>query len=185
MIEAYEGGWATLGTLSNPTNVGSTQVFAIVASVTRLRFTWNKTAGNIAFDDVIVNGPSSGDDGDGDGMADGWESLHFTNGTAATAAGDDDGDGANNRAEWIAGTEPTNAISVFRITSLSNTVAGVYYLRWPSVADRTYAVRFGTNPLTGFSNFLTGIAASPPYNVVTDTTHSAVSPVFYHLKVFH
>lgn len=185
VIEAYDGGWATLGTLSNPTNVGSTQVFAIATSVTRLRFTWNKTAGNIAFDDVIVSGPASGDDGDGDGMADWWEILHFTNGTAATAAGDYDGDGANNHAEWIAGTEPTNAVSVFRIASLSNTAAGVYYLRWPSVADRTYAVRFGTNPLSGFGDFMTGIAASPPFNVVTDTTHSAVTPVFYHLKVSH
>jgi hypothetical protein len=36
--------------------VGTTYAYAISETVTQLRFTWKKSANNIALDDVIVNG---------------------------------------------------------------------------------------------------------------------------------
>ena len=57
-------------------------------------------------------------DGDADGMGDGWEWNNFltlTNGPG----GDVDNDSQNNYAEWVAGTQPTNEMSVFRVLALA------------------------------------------------------------------
>jgi Concanavalin A-like lectin/glucanases superfamily len=51
------------------------------------------------------------DDTDGDGMLDGWETTNFGD-LSQTAAGDFDGDLANNLAEFTAGSNPNNNLSV-------------------------------------------------------------------------
>ena len=65
-------------------------------------------------------------DGDSDGMPDEWERLHF--GAPDTVpggpAGDWDGDGASNLAEYIGGTDPTNAASRF-VLGAGHTETGV------------------------------------------------------------
>ena len=50
-----------------------------------------------------------------------WQFQYFgcTNCTESTAAADPDGDGQNNDAEFLAGMNPTNAASAFRITSIA------------------------------------------------------------------
>lgn len=59
---------------------------------------------------------STAEDADGDGLPDGWENRYGLNrGSAADALLDSDGDGASNRAEFEAGTDPTDRESVFRI----------------------------------------------------------------------
>jgi hypothetical protein len=79
-------------------------------------------------------------DSDGDGMPDDYESangLNVLNG--ADAAGDRDGDGMSNLLEYLAGTLPNNAASIFKITSHSMTQDG-YQLSWNSVPSRRYRV---------------------------------------------
>lgn len=48
---------------------------------------------------------------DGDGLPDAWEQQYFNNSLAQTAAGDFDGDGYSNLAEYLAGTNPASFAS--------------------------------------------------------------------------
>jgi hypothetical protein len=59
---------------------------------------------------VLASAP---DDADADGMADDWERANGLDpGNPADAAADGDGDGADNRSEFLAGTDPRLAASV-------------------------------------------------------------------------
>lgn len=55
-------------------------------------------------------------DRDGDNVSDGWEAEYFGN-TSSNWNGDADGDGWSNREEFLAGTNPTNSDSYFRVQS--------------------------------------------------------------------
>jgi hypothetical protein len=62
-------------------------------------------------------------DADGDGLPDAWERLHFVD-TARDGTADWDADGMRDGAEFVAGTEPTNALSRFALTvALTNGTA--------------------------------------------------------------
>ncbi len=64
---------------------------------------------------------STTEDADGDGLPDGWENRYGLNrGSAADALVDSDGDGASNQAEFEAGTDPTDAESLFRIVRITH-----------------------------------------------------------------
>jgi hypothetical protein len=52
---------------------------------------------------------------------------------------DNDGDGADNLAESIAGTDPTDPASMFRVIDLQNAPATLS-VTWPSVTGRAYEV---------------------------------------------
>lgn len=59
-----------------------------------------------------------GEDDNADGLPDDWEGLYFGGNSDNWPAGsiDSDGDGATNRAEFLAGTDPTNPTSVLQVT---------------------------------------------------------------------
>lgn len=80
---------------------------------------------------------------------------------------DSDGDGVTNWVEYLTGTNPTNAQSVFRVSALP----GGEILVWTSLTDRVYSIYQTTNlsqPFTlipGSSN----LPATPPRNAFTNT----------------
>ena len=57
VAQSIGGSWSTLDVVTNPAKAGLVRSLALSPSATRLRFTWNKVYGNLAFDDVIVTGP--------------------------------------------------------------------------------------------------------------------------------
>ncbi len=84
-------------------------------------------------------------DTDSDGLPDSWENQHFAS-LAPNAMADSDGDGTANLMEYLAGTNPNSATSVFRPTM--HTSGGNLVLSVPTVPGRSYRV-WGTANLQG------------------------------------
>jgi hypothetical protein len=77
---------------------------------------------------VVSGGPFV--DADGNGLPDAWEVHHF-GASGIDEDGHGDADSMDNRSEYVAGTDPTNALSTFRLEVVtSNTFP---YLRFYSV----------------------------------------------------
>ena len=57
-----------------------------------------------------------------------------------TSAGDSDGDGMSNGSEHVAGTNPLDAGSIFKITSIAPAVGGGITITWDAVVGKTYTV---------------------------------------------
>lgn len=79
-------------------------------------------------------------DSNSNNLPDDWEQFYFTNLTQSAGA-DFDGDGASDRDEFIAGTSPTDAASVFRIKTFQH-VSGQSELHWPNLPSRRFEVDF-------------------------------------------
>ena len=97
---------------------------------------------------------------------------------------DPDGDGMNNRQEWLAGTNPTNAASVLTLAlPQTNTAPHGMKLTWQSLPTRTYCLQRSTNLaaspafITIQSN-LTGQAGTTSF---TDTTATNGGAYFYRI----
>ena len=113
------------------------------------------------------------------GMSDIWELKYNASGLSTNA--DTDGDGQNNLAESIAGTDPFNAGSVLKFASV-NQSGGNVTLTWASLVGKRYQVQSCTN-LTQATwinegSLLAGngglLVATPPVNA---------SPEFFHVVV--
>src|SRR6185436_4953489 len=71
-------------------------------------------------------------DSDGDAMDDAWELAYFGD-LSRDGLGDFDQDGMSDRLEYLAGTDPTNLGSVFRVMALTPLSGGAVKLVWSSV----------------------------------------------------
>ncbi len=104
----------------------------------------------------------------GDGLADAWQRLHFgLDNPLAAPLLDPDGDGQNNRFEYIAGINPTDPLSRFllSIEPITDEPNKKELKFSPVLADRTYTVKSNTM-LTG------GVWAD-----LTDQTDDHAEPV--------
>lgn len=125
-------------------------------------------------------------DDDGDGIPLQWEqenSLSDTN--AADALLDPDGDGFNNRAEYLSGTDPWDRASFlkvgqFNVQTLPASAGRAFTITWASVAGKTYAVERSTD-LTTWTTISEGIPATAPLNTWTDEPNS-LTRVFYRIR---
>jgi hypothetical protein len=137
--------------------------------------TFRVTVGNLA--GTAGSLPSGGvpltvlRDFDGDGMADNWETNYpgFSTNTAADAMLDFDGDGMINRDEFLAGTNPTDALSLLKII-LSTTNATT--LQFVAQTNIGYTVQGRTNLTVGSWLNLSNIAAQSQVRTVEWNTVS-------------
>lgn len=84
-------------------------------------------------------------DADGDGMDNAWETNYF--GTLARdGTGDFDGDGSSDLFEFLTGTDPTDASSVFKAQISGSVAAGQQpTINWPLAPGKSYRVQFKNN----------------------------------------
>lgn len=84
-------------------------------------------------------------DANTNGIPDSWETSYgITNPNA-----DDDGDGQNNFAEYLANTNPTNAASVLRVLDASWQTNGAFALTWSSIGGTRYRIQYSDGDVNG------------------------------------
>jgi GH25 family lysozyme M1 (1,4-beta-N-acetylmuramidase) len=123
-------------------------------------------------------------DVDGNGLRDTWEIQYFGH-TGVDPDADADGDGMSNYQEYLAGTNPTNAASVFRLLNVAR-VNDDIRLDWTTVGGHSYVAQVATNLGLGLAgNF---VDQSPLISVAGATegttnyfhTGGATSPARYY-----
>lgn len=102
-------------------------------------YTWTLPSGDTVKLSIETGPPDP--DGDMDGIPDAWEDEYF-NGDA-NPTNDFDDDGLDNRGEYIAGTNPTNDMSFFKVDDFVFGTNGV--ITFATISQRVYSVRRATN----------------------------------------
>ena len=105
---------------------------------------------------------------------------------ANTDSSDADGDGMNNYKEWIAGTDPTNGLSVLTMLTPApmNSPAGLM-VSWQSVSDRTYYLQRSADlsAQPAFFTIQNNIGGQPGTTTYTDTNAVGSGPYLYRVGV--
>lgn len=121
-------------------------------------------------------------DTDDDGMLDDWERKHF-DGLSRDGTGDKDNDKLCDLHEFLAGTDPTNNLSVLAFARIVMGAQSEVIIQWHSVSGKFYNVERSTNLLlTGFDDELTNhMPDTTPVNIYTDAVGGVGS--FYRVSI--
>ncbi len=97
---------------------------------------------------------------------------------------DEDGDGASNGSEDLAGTSPLDAASLFKIVTISRPAPGAAEIVWASVAGRSYEVWATPDLLLPFVK-VSGAAPIPAMGAMTSYPDAAAGNLrkFYQVRV--
>lgn len=169
-------GWSNLRLHSNSPGINAGNNASVAASIdldSRPRI----VGGVVDMGAYEYQGPATGE-------LFGWlqQSGLPTDGSADVV--DTDHDRHNNWQEWLAGTDPTNALSVLWLASPVVTSTNIT-LTWASVTNRTYTLEQATN-LDGapaFSVLRSNLLGQPGTTSWTDTNAPVAGPRFYQLRV--
>jgi len=119
-------------------------------------------------------------DADVNGLPDCWEEAYFGF-SGVSPDGDDDSDGASNRNEFKAGTNPKNSASLFAFVTVERQPGGVR-VEWSSVEGKTYILDRSEDILTGYAPIASNLSNTAPKNTYVDAT--ATGPMyFYRLRI--
>ena len=124
-------------------------------------------------------------DRDGDGIPDAWESAYGADATSLAPGDDLDGDGMKNWEEYVAGTDPTNALSYLKVESIQSSTSSDLrvQIEFNAVSNRTYSVLFSEQPGgPAWSHVADVAAASTNRSVrVFDQRTASAPPRYYRL----
>jgi hypothetical protein len=96
---------------------------------------------------------------------------------------DADGDGANNQQEYLAGTDPTDPLSVLKIVELRQS-AGTNFIRWQSAAGALpYNVWYSTNLTAGWQMATNQLPRTPPTNEWVQPLPQGDAPQYYRITI--
>jgi hypothetical protein len=124
-------------------------------------------------------------DADGDGIPDVWEAAYGPDATSLAPDADLDGDGMKNWEEYVAGTDPTNALSYLRVENIESTAATALQVRieFNAVSNRTYSVLFSEQPGGAAWSRVADVVAVPTNRTVQvfDQRPASAPPRYYRL----
>jgi hypothetical protein len=126
----------------------------------------------------------------GDGIADWWRARYFGGAGTATnklscATCDADGTGQNNLFKYLAGLDPTNSASIFRVLSI-NTQGADLLATWQTAGGRTNVLQASLSLGDSFSNVSPNIVLPGNGDTTTNYRHSGGANVparFYRVKL--
>ncbi len=132
-------------------NAGTLQVDTLVITNPCARFYHN--GGTLIIGNLVLDPNLSAT---GDGIPNGWKLQYgFDPFDPNLANEDSDGDGMSNLQEYLAGTDPTNSASAFRITGIVRTNSSDVFVTWTTGLAKTNALQVTTNFPAGYSDIFT------------------------------
>lgn len=123
------------------------------------------------------------EDGDGDGISDRWERLHFGGTGVAGVDTDFDGDGMRDRDEYYGGYDPCDSESVFVMAAPEFPGDGTVRIRWRSVTGTLYIVEKATSLSSGFYPLLENVVGDGPTNTCLDVIQPDGASMFYRVRI--
>jgi sugar lactone lactonase YvrE len=119
-----------------------------------------------------------------DGIPDTWRLLYFgtVSNILSAANADPDGDGASNWQEFIAGTNPLDARSVFEFLPATPLAGSAFTLEWPSVVNKNYTLQSSSSPGSGWTTIASNLIGNSQVLQWTDTNASSGAR-FYRAQV--
>lgn len=190
-ISIDNGPWLThtAGYTANDGSGSPGGVWFAIANTNSARLTSLEFCGNpFLVDDILIGEAWSAQGGSGDldqdGMWDLWEFRYFggMNAPGGSATDDRDGDGVDNRSEYIAGTDPGDANSVLIIREIVHTPGGVR-ISWQGGHDvRQYLERSDDLKSGVWQTIFTNPPPTDSLNEQVDTNAAALKN-FYRIRV--
>ncbi len=118
-------------------------------------------------------------DSNGNGMPDTWETAHaLALNNPENASADPDHDGASNWQEYLAGTDPQIATSIFHVTTARVAASG-FQLSFTTVTGKTYRIEWASNPSGPWTVLENNIPGSGDPIQITDNSSPASATRFY------